>query len=96
MSAGTDSLVTKAHLTVERVAVLTAQTTALLSGLERMMSTAQDTTALAGRLLANRDLYEKTMVVAHALTDLLQKVEEDGLKDIINFWRNVHVRKRRE
>jgi ABC-type transporter Mla subunit MlaD len=96
MSAGTDSLVTKAHLTVERVAVLTAQTTALLGGLEKMMSTAQDTTALAGRLLANRDLYEKTMVVAHALTDLLQKVEEDGLKDIINFWRNVHVRKRRE
>jgi ABC-type transporter Mla subunit MlaD len=96
MTAGTDSLVSKAQLTVERVALLTAQTTAILVSLEKMIATAQDTSALAGRLLTDRELYERTMVVAHALTDLLRKVEEEGLKDIINFWRNVHLRKRKE
>lgn len=96
MSAGTDSLVSKAHLAVERVAVLTAQTTALLVNLERMMAAAQDTSALAGRLLADRALYDRTMGMAHALADLLRKVEEEGLKDILNFWRNVHLRKRKD
>ena len=93
MSTGTDTLVAKAQLTVERLATLTAQTTVILAGLEKIMVASQDTTVLAGKILAQRDLYERTLVLSHALHDLLEQVKEKGLSDIIHFWRNVTFRK---
>lgn len=90
MSAGTDTLVTKAQLTLERLATLTAQTTLILNGLEKIMLASQDTSVLAGKILAQRDLYERSLILAHVLHDLLQEVKTRGLKDIIHFWRNVH------
>ncbi|HLP39889.1 MAG TPA: MlaD family protein [Fibrobacteria bacterium] len=94
MAMGSDTLVAKAHLTVERLATLTTRTTMVLGGLEKMILSAQDTSSLAGRMLANRDLYERTLILAHALKDLLKQVEQEGLKNIIGFWRNVHIRER--
>ncbi|HLP41153.1 MAG TPA: hypothetical protein VK465_06570, partial [Fibrobacteria bacterium] len=95
MAMGSDTLVAKAHLTVERLATLTTRTTMVLGGLEKMMLSAQDTSRLAGRMLANRDLYDRTLILAHALKDLLKQVEEEGLKNILSFWRNVHIRERK-
>jgi phospholipid/cholesterol/gamma-HCH transport system substrate-binding protein len=94
MAVGTDTLVSKANLTVERLATLTAQSVALLDGLEKILLAAQDSTGLPGRILTQRDLYEKTMTLAHALNDLLAQIKEKGLKDIISFWRNVRFRGR--
>lgn len=94
MAAGSDTLVASAQLTVDRLARLTAQTVVLLDGLEKMMLTAQDTSGLPGKLLAQRDLYERTLTLSHALHDLLKHVKAQGLKDIIHFWRNVHFRDR--
>ena len=94
MAHGTDTLVVKAQATVERLSRLTAQTVVLLDGLERLMLASQDSTTLMGRVLAHRDLYERSLTLSHALHDLLLKVRSQGLKDIIHFWRNVKFRKR--
>lgn len=95
MAQGTDTLVVKAQATVERVARLTAQSVALLDGLEKLLLAAQDSTGLPGKLLAQRDLYERTLSLSHALNDLLKGLQDQGLKDIIHLWRNVHFRKRK-
>lgn len=94
MAVGSDSLVTKAQLTVDRLARLTAQTVVLLNGLEKMILASQDTSGMPGKLLAQRDLYERTLTLSHALHDLLRTVKEQGLKDIIHMWRNIHIRKK--
>lgn len=94
MAHGTDTLVSKAQATVERLSYLTAQTVVLLDGLERVMLASQDSTNLMGRLLVHRDLYERALTLSHALHDLLLQVQKQGLKDIIHFWRNVKLRKR--
>lgn len=94
MALGTDTLVVKAQATVERLSLLTAQTVVLLDGIERLMLASHDSTTLIGRVLANRDLYERSLVLSHALHDLLRQVQRQGLKDIIHFWRNVKIRKR--
>lgn len=94
MNSGTDTLIGTANRTVERLVTLTAQTTLILEGLEKIMLAAQDTGGLPHQLLARRDLYEKTLTLSHALHDLLDQVKRQGLKDIIHFWRNVKIRKR--
>lgn len=94
MAVGTDTLVTTANRTVARLAGLTAQSLIILNGLEKMMLAAQDTNGIPGRILAQRDLYERTLTMSHALHDLVRSVKEKGLRDIIGFWRNVHFRKR--
>jgi ABC-type transporter Mla subunit MlaD len=94
MTQGTDTLVAKAQATVERLSLLTAQAVVLLDGLEKLMLASRDSSTVIGRLLAHRDLYERTLTLSHALHDLLHNVQEQGLKDIIHFWRNVKIRKR--
>ncbi len=92
MAQSSDTLVAKAQASVDRVARLTAQTVVLLDGLEKLVRVSQDTTGMPGKLLAQRDLYERTLILSHALHDLLRHIKEQGLKDIIHFWRNVHFR----
>lgn len=94
MAVGTDTLVSKANQTVERLTQLTAQSLIILNSLEKVILAAQDTNGVPGRLLAQRDLYERTLVMSHAFHDLVRKIQEQGIKDIISFWRNVHFRKR--
>jgi hypothetical protein len=94
MAKGTDTLVVKAQATVERLSLLTAQTVVLLDGLERLLLASKDSTTALGRVLAHRDLYERSLTLSHALHDLLLQVRSQGLKDIIHFWRNVKIRKR--
>jgi len=93
MAQGSDTLVAQAQATLDRVARLTAQTVVMLDGLEKLVLASQDTSGLPGKLLAQRDLYERTLSLSHALHDLLRQVKEQGLKDIIHFWRNIHFRK---
>lgn len=94
MAIGTDTMISKANQTVERLASLTAQSVVLLNGLEKLMLAAQDTSGLPGRILTQRDLYDRTLTLAHAFHDLIAQVKEKGIKDIISFWRNVHFRRR--
>lgn len=93
MAQSSDTLVAKAQATLDRVARLTAQTVVLLDGLEKLVLASQDTTGMPGKLLAQRDLYERTLTLSHALHDLLKHLKEQGLKDIIHMWRNIHFRK---
>jgi ABC-type transporter Mla subunit MlaD len=92
LSSRSDTLVARAERTLDRLARLTAQSTVVLHGLEEVAVACQDTTHGPGRLVANRDLYDKTMAVTHALEDMLKLLEKDGLTDAIHFWRNVRVR----
>jgi len=92
LSSQSDTLVARAERTLDRLARLTAQSTVVLHGLEEIAIACQDTTHGPGRLIANRDLYDKTMAVTHALENMLKLLEKDGLTDAIHFWRNVHVR----
>jgi hypothetical protein len=94
MAHGTDTLVVKAQATVERLSLLTAQTVVLLDGLERLMLASGDSSTILGQVLAHRDLYERSLTLSHVLHDLLLQVRNQGLKDIIHFWRNVKIRKR--
>lgn len=95
MAHGTDTLVAQAQATVDRMSRLTAQTVVLLNGMEKVILATQDSSRLTGRLLAQRDLYERTLSLSHALNDLLKDIQKQGLKDIIHFWRNVHFRDRK-
>jgi phospholipid/cholesterol/gamma-HCH transport system substrate-binding protein len=92
LSTQSDTLVSRAERTLDRLARLTAQSMIVLHSLEEIAVACQDTTRGPGRLVANRDLYDKTMAMTHALENMLKLLEKDGLTDAIHFWRNVHVR----
>ncbi len=92
LSSRSDTLVARAERTLDRLARLTAQSTAVLHGLEEIAMAAQDTSRSPGRLLANRALYDKTLALTHALENMLNLLEKDGLTDAIHFWRNVRIR----
>jgi phospholipid/cholesterol/gamma-HCH transport system substrate-binding protein len=96
VAARTDSMVDKTGRAVEQVAALTAQSEALLESLEKILAAAQDTTKTAGRVLMNRDLYDRTLALTHDLEELIATVKKKGLHDIIHFWRNVDVRMHRK
>ena len=87
-----DTLVVRANRTLARLAVLTAQSTAVLKGLEGIVVACEDTTKGPSRFLVQRDIYDRTLSLTHALQDLLKLVREEGLTDAIHFWRNVHLR----
>jgi phospholipid/cholesterol/gamma-HCH transport system substrate-binding protein len=91
IATSTDSMVVKANRTLEQLTLLTAQSTVLLHGLEKLMIAAQDSTTGPGRILTQREIYDRTLTTIHTLQDLLKLAEKDGLKDAIHFWRNVHV-----
>lgn len=95
LAAQGDTLVVRANRTLARLAVLTAQATAVLRGLEEIVLAAEDTTNGPGRFLMQREMYDRTLALTHALQDLLKAVREDGLTDAIGFWRNVHIRWRK-
>lgn len=92
LSSQSDTLVSRAGRTLDRLARLTAQSAIVLHSLEEIALACQDTTRGPGRLLSNRDLYDKTLAVTHAMEDMLRLLEKDGLTDAIHFWRNVRVR----
>lgn len=95
VSERTDSLVVKTGQTVEEVAALTARSEALLQSLEKIIAAAQDTTRASGRLLMNRDLYERTVALANSLKSLIETTQKKGIHDMIHFWRNVDIRAHR-
>jgi hypothetical protein len=95
LSSQSDTLVARAERTLGRLALLTEQSTAVLRGLEEIAVACQDTSNGPGRLLAGRDLYDRTLAMTHALEDMLKLLQKDGLTDAIHFWRNVHVRWKR-
>lgn len=92
LAAQSDTLVLRANRTLARLALLTTQATAVLHGLEQIVLACEDTSKGASRFLVQRDLYDRTLALTHALQDLLKVVREDGLTDAIHFWRNVHIR----
>ena len=92
LSVGTDTLVLRANRTLGQLAILTAQATVVLKGLEDLLIASQDTSKGANRFLAQRELYDQALSLTHALQDLLKIAKKDGLKDAIHFWRNVHIR----
>ena len=94
LSAQSDTLVLRAEKTLARLALLTAQSTAVLQSLETLVAAGQDSSRGAGRILAGRELYDRALAVTHAMEDMLKVLREDGLTDAIHFWRNVHFRKR--
>ena len=91
VAANSDTLVLRANRTLERLAVLTAQSTVLLKGLEELMVAAQDTTRGPSRILMQRDLYDRTLSMTHAIQDFLKLTRKEGFQDVIHFWRNVHI-----
>ena len=64
-------------------------------GLEEVVVACQDTTQGPSRFLVQRELYDRTLAITHALQDLLKVLRDDGLTDAIHFWRNVHIRFRK-
>jgi len=86
-------MVDRSTRAVEQVAHLTAKADALLSNLEKVLALAGDTTRISGKLLRDREIYERTLVLTQALKDLLKLGKSEGLTDVIHFWRNVKVRK---
>lgn len=96
IAARSDTLMERANRTLLQLAGLTAQATVVLRGLEQIMVAGQDTSRGPGALLLRREMYDKALSLTHALQDLLKTWKQEGLKDIIHFWRNVHLRKRRK
>lgn len=92
LSVGTDTLVLRANRTLGQLALLTAQATVVLRGLEEILIAGQDTTKGSGRFLTQRELYDQALSLTHALQDILKIAKKDGLTDAIHFWRNVHIR----
>jgi hypothetical protein len=74
-----------------QLAILTAQSTVVLRGLEEIALACQDTSKGPSRFLVQRDIYDRTLALTHALQDLLKVIKQDGLTDAIHFWRNVHL-----
>jgi phospholipid/cholesterol/gamma-HCH transport system substrate-binding protein len=92
LSSQSDTLIVRANRTLARLAVLTARSTQVLKGLEEVIAASQDTTRGPGRLMMNRELYEHALSMTHALQDLLKVAKQEGLTDVIHFWKNVHIR----
>jgi hypothetical protein len=92
LSSGTDTLVVRANKTLGQLAVLTAQATIVLKGLEEIIIASQDTSKGASRFLVQREMYDQALSLTHALQDILKIAKKDGLTDAIHFWRNVHIR----
>jgi phospholipid/cholesterol/gamma-HCH transport system substrate-binding protein len=92
LSTQSDTLIIRANRTLAQLAILTAQSTQVLKGLEEILAASQDTTRGPGRLMMNRDLYEHALSMTHALQDLLKVAKQEGLTDVIHFWKNVHIR----
>jgi hypothetical protein len=90
----TDSMLAKTARIIEDVAVLTARSGALLESLEKLMIATADTSRASGKLLRDRELYEKTVSLSKSLHDLIKLVKKEGLEDVIHFWRNVRFRSR--
>jgi ABC-type transporter Mla subunit MlaD len=95
LSEQSDTLVLRANRTLARLAILTGQATTVLHGLEEVVVACQDTTQGPSRFLVQRELYDRTLAITHALQDLLKVLRDDGLTDAIHFWRNVHIRFRK-
>lgn len=95
IAAQSDTLVMRADRTLTRLALLTAQATAVLRSLEEIVAAGQDTASAAGRVLMRRDIYDRALAMTHSLEDLLKVLREDGLTDAIHFWRNVRFRWKR-
>ncbi len=91
ISVGSDTLVLRANRTLAKLTVLSAQSEILLHGLEEILVAAQDSTRGPGRLLVQRDSYDRAMAMTHALEDLLKLIRKEGVQDMIHFWRNVHI-----
>jgi len=92
LSTQSDTLMARAELTLTRLARLTAQSTAVLEGLEKIALACQDTTRGPGRVMASRELYDRALSLTHALEEMLKVLEKDGLTDAIHFWRNIRIR----
>lgn len=95
LSEQSDTLVLRANRTLARLAILSGQATTVLHGLEEVVIACQDTTKGPSRFLVQRELYDRTLAMTHALQDLLKVLRDDGLTDAIHFWRNVHIRFRK-
>lgn len=91
LASQSDTLVVRANRTLARLAILTAQTTLVLRGLEEIVIACEDSTKGASRFLVQREIYDRTLALTHALQDILKVVREDGLTDAIHFWRNVRI-----
>jgi phospholipid/cholesterol/gamma-HCH transport system substrate-binding protein len=90
LHAQSDTLVLRANRTLTRLAILTAQSTAIMKSLEEIAIACQDTSKGASRFLVQREMYDHALSLTHALQDLLKVADKDGLTDVIHFWRNVH------
>jgi phospholipid/cholesterol/gamma-HCH transport system substrate-binding protein len=95
LASQSDTLIVRANRTLARLAILTTQATTVLRGLEEIVIACEDTTKGSGRFLVQRELYDRTLALTHALQDMLKVVREEGLTDAIHFWRNVHIRWRK-
>jgi phospholipid/cholesterol/gamma-HCH transport system substrate-binding protein len=91
LATQSDTLVLRANRTLTQLALLTAQSAAVLKGLEEIIVACQDTGKGASRFLVQRELYDRAMSLTHALQDLLKVAKKDGLTDAIHFWRNVRL-----
>ncbi|MEO6094237.1 MAG: MlaD family protein [Fibrobacteria bacterium] len=95
LASQSDTLVVRANRTLTQLALLTAQSTEVLKGLEAVIIACEDTTKGASRFLVRREMYDRALSLTHALQDLLKVAKKDGLTDAIHFWRNVHLKWRK-
>lgn len=91
VNRNSDSLILKAQQSLEQLAILTEQSNTLLNQFEKGMASVQDTSQLVGKLFSNRELFDHTVRFSQAVQDFLQTVQKQGFKDVIHFWRNVHI-----
>jgi ABC-type transporter Mla subunit MlaD len=91
LAKSSDTLVIRANRTLEQLTLLTERTSILLRDLDKIILAAQDTTTGPGRILVQRDLYNRTLTLTQGLQNLVKAVQRDGVKDIIHFWRNVNL-----
>ena len=89
-SAGkqTDTLMAKASQTLQQLSRLSAQSSELLAGMDRMLRNSQDTSGVAGQLLFRRQMYDQTLRLTHNLQTILTLLKQSGV-DVIH-WRNIH------
>lgn len=95
LATNSDTMIIRANRTLEQLTLLTAQSTVVVHGLEKILLAAQDSTQGPGRILMQRELYDKTLSLTHSLQDILNLAKKDGLQNAIHFWRNVHLHQRK-
>ncbi len=91
LTSGSDTILLKANESLEQLAILTAQGDKLLTTLDKILAHAQDTSQAGINILVQRDLYDRTLVLNRSLQSLLKAMKNNGVQDLIYFWRNVHI-----